>query len=291
MKKATTESALPSPLTRLWPSVLTFLFMGDMGLWAFSFQPPVGRTGAPPGNMTCAACHTGNGSGQMEVRFAEESMNYLPGKTYELTVTLTDPGQERFGFSMTARNEDNPTEPIGSWKAGENAVVYDDGRHVGHSDAPFAEDGFTFSVEWTAPSSSEAGPVTFFYAGNAANGDFSNGAGDHVYSGELTVAPMEEESSFWKESSLVDGWRNSGEAYPDIAGIGWIRDAAWPWIYTFAHQGSAQGEWVFIFEGQSSRFGFWGYNASRDYFFWGAASFGWYYSFADGGEGWFEYEL
>ncbi len=260
-------------------------------LRAFSSQPPANRTGAPPFEMTCAACHTGTGNGNIEMSFGGGTMNYLPGQTYEIEVKVTDSGQERFGFSMTARKEESPSENTGAWTAGENSTVYDGGNHIGHSNAPFADDEFTFTVDWTAPDEAEAGPVTFYFAGNAANGNFANGAGDNIYNDRLTVTPREASEPFWNASPLVDGWRNTGEGFSDLVGIGWIRDDQWPWIFTFAHQGSDDGEWIFVFEEVSSRSGFWGYNAAREYFFWGAASFGWYFSFADGEEDWFAYEL
>lgn len=258
---------------------------------AFSFQPPADRTGAPPGNMSCAACHTSSGNGSLTLEFGDGNLTYLPGETYPLKVILEDIGQQRFGFSMTARESDAPTVDTGAWTAGNNSGVYDGGRHIGHRSAPFVDDRFTFEVMWTAPSE-DVGPITFYAAGNAANGNGSNGSGDNIYTRQLTIAPGVPVQSFWLASPVdANGWRNTAEGYDDLRGIGWIFDAAWPWIFTFAHEGNEGGDWIYIFTEISDRFGFWGYNFDQEYYFFGAATIGWYYSYDPGNEGWFEYNF
>lgn len=256
----------------------------------FSFQPPAGRTGAPPGGMTCASCHTSTGNGSLSLTFGDGSLTYVPGETYPISVLLQDSGQSRFGYSMTARNGASPTVEEGTWTAGESSGVYDGGRHIGHMNAPFADDEFTFEMSWTAPQE-DVGPIRFYVAGNAANGDRSNGSGDNVYTQQLTITPAAPDTPFWEDSALVDGWRYSGEGYSDLVGIGWIYDVEWPWIYTTSQSEGGAGEWVYIFNDSGDRSEFWAYNYSQGFYFRGYATVGWYYSLEPGAEGWVPYRL
>lgn len=255
---------------------------------AFSFQPPADRTGAPPGGMTCAACHTSNGNGSLDLAFGDGSLTYVPGETYPISVLLADAGQQRFGFSMTARVASSPTVDTGTWTAGDSSGVYDAGRHIGHRNAPFADDGFTFDLSWTAPSE-DVGPIRFYVAGNAANGNGSNGSGDNIYTRQLTINPAAPDTPFWADSPADEnGWRHSGEAYDELVGIGWIYDAEWPWIYTHAQ---GDGDWIYIFTEMSDRSIFWGYNADQGIYFQGHATVGWYYSLEPGMEGWIPFNF
>jgi len=255
----------------------------------FSAQPPAGYTGAPPDNMTCAQCHTSQGSGSLTLQFGEGTFNYVPGQTYDLEVLIQDTGQQRFGFSMTARLEDQPSVATGSWTAGERNTVYDAGNHIGHSNAPFGEGSQAFRMMWTAPAEN-VGDIVFYAAANAANGNFSNGPGDNVYTARMVVSPAPRNRSFWAQSIIENGWRNTGEGYPDLPGIGWIYDAGWPWILTYAHAGDG-ADWVYVFPELGDQRRFWGYNYTKGYYFRGYADFGWYYSLEPGNEGWHAYEL
>lgn len=278
--------------TRLMPlqgvCLVLFALSLTKPLAAFSGQAPAGYTGAPPGGLTCAACHTGSGSGRLNLDFGDGTLRYVPGETYSLSLLIEDSGQSRFGFSMTSRQDSAANVSAGSWTAGTNSAVYDGGKHIGHSGAPFVNDRHTFEVMWTAPPQ-DVGSITFYAVGNAANGNFSNGPGDNIYTRQLTIRPAEAPVSFWSASVLVNGWRNSGEAYPELIGIGWIFDAAWPWVFTYAHAGDG-GDWIYIFTELGDRNAFWGYNFSKGYYFRGDATIGWYFSYENGNEGWFKYE-
>lgn len=172
-------------------------------LSAFSETPPVDRTGSPGSIGTCAACHTSVGSGSLDLDFLSTSLTYEPGETYMMDVIVDDPGQARFGFSMVARTDSNPTIPTGTWIAGNDSQVYDNGEHVGHLDAPFADDTFTFSLNWTAPAT-DVGPITFFAVANAANGNGLNRLGDNVYLQSITINPAVAAAT-WGGYDLVDG--------------------------------------------------------------------------------------
>ncbi len=253
-----------------------------------SFQPPAGRTGAPPENVTCAECHLSQGGGSLTVEFSGNAFTYVPNGLYDLNIILQDGPQQRFGFSATSRQASSPTQNVGSWVAGADSAVYDSGRHIGHRNAPFHSGGHTFEVSWMAPSSN-VGDIVFYVAGNAANGNGINGVGDNIYTRMITIRPASS-LSFWAEAPRMEGWRYTGQASPGLAGIGWIFDDYWPWIITTGQGASGVAEWVWVSEDGSAN-GFWGYNASRNFWFWGDAVNGWYYSYEGDNTGWKPYNL
>jgi|TARA_B110000438_G_scaffold225439_1_gene219496 hypothetical protein len=132
-----------------------------------------------------------------------------------IDANIDDAGQKRFGFSMVARTDSNPTISTGTWTAGNDSQVYNGGDHVGHQDAPFADDIYTFGLSWTAPLS-DVGPITFFVAANAANGNGANQAGDNVYLESLTINPATV-SATWGGYDIVDDvWIDTG------SWLGWL---------------------------------------------------------------------
>jgi hypothetical protein len=134
----------------------------------------------------------GTGSGSVGLSFSGGT-EYQVGQLYSMDVTITDPNQIRFGFSMVARDADNNLVDVGTWSILQGSVdtqVNGPGStHVGHRQAPFAGGTYTFKVNWTAPATG-VGDVTFYLAANAADGDGQGNpdAGDNVYLKTLTIS-------------------------------------------------------------------------------------------------------
>jgi uncharacterized protein (TIGR03437 family) len=113
--------------------------------------------------------------------------------TYPITVRVSDPNQRRWGFELTVRT-------AGNQQAG-NLIVGSDGftqrlpnlgsrQYISHTLAGTRNGttvGVDFNFQWQAPDVS-AGPVTFYVAANAANGDNSS-TGDRIYTRNLAVQP------------------------------------------------------------------------------------------------------
>jgi hypothetical protein len=159
---------------------------------------------APPGvanNCSTSGCHdnflvnSGNGS----VTITGLPTSWVPGQTYALKVIVT--GGLVYGFQLSSVfNSTN--QQAGTLKvSGAEQVICGTGfqqpSFPGSSClAPgviqFAEHsnpgGGTFSVNWTAPSTSAGGTVRFNVAGNAANAD-STPNGDRIYTKAYTVDP------------------------------------------------------------------------------------------------------
>ncbi|HWS86099.1 MAG TPA: CHRD domain-containing protein [Pyrinomonadaceae bacterium] len=154
---------------------------------AFSAGPPAGYTHAP-GELDCADCHTtpAQSSGTLTLNVPD---NYTPGRTYDITVTHAsgDATRVRWGFQMTAL--DAADQKAGAFAPADDLtrVVNGEGpfparEYVEHTSAgtfPGQQNGAGWTFKWTAPAE-DVGPVTFYLAGNQANGD-GNSSGDNIY--------------------------------------------------------------------------------------------------------------
>jgi len=163
---------------------------------AFSAGPPAGHTGAPS-EFTCDECHlkVGTSSGTFTINAPQ---SYLPGQTYQITVTHSSPDQtrQRWGFQLTAL--DGGDEKAGNLQTvgdGLTQILDNQGpgssrQYVEHTAAgTFAgqHDGASWSFQWTAPQQN-VGSVTFYAAGNQANNN-GNSDGDFIYSTFVTALP------------------------------------------------------------------------------------------------------
>jgi hypothetical protein len=152
---------------------------------AFSSGPPDDFAGNPPGLSDCTTCHgsfpVNSGDGSLTIEGLPAA--YDPGATYDLTVVLSDPEQTRWGFELTVLD--------GSDGAGELVLIDDTNTQLSElagrqfvkqtflGTFPDTPDGPTsWPFQWVAPA--DIPVVTFYVAGNAANGDGSSG-GDYIY--------------------------------------------------------------------------------------------------------------
>lgn len=156
-----------------------------------SLQPPTNHSGAPGGGL-CSDCHAdagpNTGGGSVVVNGLPSS--FQPGQTYPFSVTINHPTiRAKWGFEINARNSNN--EPTGTFTTTNlNAGTISGPSEIGHNNA-VASDGTTFTYDnlfWTAPSTVAAGDnaVTFYVAGNAANGNGFN-TGDFIYSNTAQI--------------------------------------------------------------------------------------------------------
>lgn len=154
-----------------------------------SSTPPSGMTGAPGTSSTCTSCHSpgSGGDGFVNITFNGGSNQYTSGQTYTMSVTVSQTGQKRWGFSMVARNSAN--QNTGTWiPTNTDSKVYSSSTHIGHKNAPNnVPDTYTFTFSWVAPVNAGVGNVTFYVVGNAANGN-NNSTGDYIYYNTLTIS-------------------------------------------------------------------------------------------------------
>src|SRR5262245_24796414 len=170
------------PLLSLAVSLIVILSIAGI-LFAFAGGPPVGATGSVIFNQqSCsqAGCHSGmpvnspNGS----LTLAGVPANYTLGQAYDLTVTINQPNQRRWGFQISARSRTS-TASVGSFQSldGFSQLQTLSGIQYFAHNAAGTRAGtagpVSFQVRWTAPATN-VGEVVFSVAGNAANNDNNN---------------------------------------------------------------------------------------------------------------------
>lgn len=160
-------------------------------IWAYSNNPPNARTGAP-GENTCTGCHStfGLNSGPGSVTIPDLPATYMPGETYTLTVMVDQVSQQRWGFELSPRTDDNTqggtlglTQSQWTQISNSGGVQFLKQNSTGtFSGQP---DGAAWQFEWTAPAEG-SGAITFYAAGNAANGN-NNTSGDYIYNDSFLI--------------------------------------------------------------------------------------------------------
>ncbi len=159
-----------------------------------------GRTGSP-GETTCntSNCHTGNvvnASGGSIIISAPTMSNwsYVPGEVYPINVTVSRTGVSLFGFGFEALQTSGANggsftiiNPVQTTL--KSAVVLGNVRtNVVHQLNGGASPGsHTFTFNWNAPLT-DIGNITFYAAGNAANGNNST-SGDFIYTTSQVITP------------------------------------------------------------------------------------------------------
>ena len=162
--------------------------------FAFSSGPPDEKTGAP-NEGTCAqvGCHTANDlnvSGGSLILTVPET--YVPSEVYTIVVDLSRTGQSRWGFEMTALDADGAragsfaVDAAGATQLSEaNSKQYI--KHTSIGTAQGTNDTHSWEFQWTAPNT-DIGPITFYTAGNASNGNF-NPIDDYIYTEQAESTP------------------------------------------------------------------------------------------------------
>ncbi len=182
-----------------------------------------GYVGAP-GESTCASsgCHNDNaansGAGGIAISSSNmSSMQYTPGQTYHISISISEGGKSLFGFGFEALDTANnnvgtiivtkSTETNlhnSSYLGGTNPA----GRiNIGHiKNGGAANNNKTFNFDWKAPSN-YTGNINFYAVGNAANND-GLASGDNIYTTSITATPastalLTQVSSLWPFNAFV----------------------------------------------------------------------------------------
>jgi len=169
--------------------------------WAYYTGPTTPATGAPPAEGTCAdadvGCHSDfavdSGSGVFGITALNSTPGqYTPGDTVDMRIDLQQAGQMRWGFQLTVIN--SAGDPVGTILRSEptrTSVQSGQGGRQYLTHTPLGTDSNTANVspgwtfKWRAPAAGE-GAVTFYAAGNAADGDGTS-LGDYVYTWSVVL--------------------------------------------------------------------------------------------------------
>lgn len=171
------------------PFVGIFLLLSSQ-LLAYSGGPPNGKTGAP-GEGTCRDCHSSfglnSGPGNLIIQGVPDL--YYPGDIYTLSVQVSQFGQSRWGFELASKNAAGSqggiitvTQPQYTQTSNSGGIIYLKHRSAGTFNGQ--QGGAVWEFDWTAPEAG-SGAITFYAAGNAANGNF-NTSGDYIYTTQIT---------------------------------------------------------------------------------------------------------
>jgi glucose/arabinose dehydrogenase len=160
-------------------------------VWAFSSGPPDQVSGAP-GDTNCTVCHSSfplnSGDGTLTLTAPAA---YSPGDTIDIMIDLQDTGQSRWGFEITVL--DSNDLPVGELIVTDTirtqkSIAINSRQYIKHTSTgtdigtPDVAPGW--SVKWFGEN--DYGPVNFYAAGNAANGNFNN-QGDYIYTTSTLV--------------------------------------------------------------------------------------------------------
>ncbi len=153
-------------------------------IFAFSSGPPNGRTGSPADNfLTCHdGCHDTFGLNAGTTKFSVSAPeNYTRGETLDITISFDNSDTAKHGFELSALDADN--KHVGTFSSVDSKTKTDDGEgdYIKHTSAGSSQSGnASWRVKWTAPAREVPDPITFYAAGNEANGNFTN-KGDYIY--------------------------------------------------------------------------------------------------------------
>lgn len=202
---------------------------------AFLSGPPESKTDAPSeGN--CTQCHTGadlnSGNGNTIITGVPDT--YSPSQVVTITLTVNHPNGFLYGFQVTALDSMNHpagslavtdatnTQKITGDVSGETREYIE---HTMDGASPIEFDRRSWTFTWTAPSSG-VGPVTFYAAGNGANGDGDN-TGDYIYTTQVTTGCT---LSFDTSSQSFAANGGSGSFNLTGTGCGWTALSHNDWI-------------------------------------------------------------
>jgi hypothetical protein len=159
-----------------------------------------GRTGSP-GETACnvSGCHSGNPLNDVggSITLSAPTLTgfqYVLGQTYAISVTISRPGVSLYGFGFEALTTAGAnagtlliTDAVTTTT--KNATIAGNSRKsvVHKLNGGATANTHTFTFNWMAPATN-VGNVTFYFAGNAANGNGLT-SGDFIYKASQVVTP------------------------------------------------------------------------------------------------------
>ncbi len=110
---------------------------------------------------------------------------YEKGKTANIIVKFTNSNTSLHGFEITAMDTTNTK--VGTFTSADDTTQTESYRnqYAAHTTIGTAESSWT--VQWSAPSENVSGPITFYAAGNEANGDGTS-EGDYIYTDTAIIS-------------------------------------------------------------------------------------------------------
>ena len=167
------------------------LFLYTHTAYGFLSGPIAGRTGAPNdicNDLTCnmTPCHDSYGLNTGKAKFSiTVPTTYEKSKTIDVLITFDNSNTGLHGFEITAMDTTNTK--IGTFTSTDDTTQTESylNQYAAHTTIGTAESRWT--VQWSAPSENVSGPITFYAAGNEANGN-SLSSGDYIYTDSAAIS-------------------------------------------------------------------------------------------------------
>jgi hypothetical protein len=135
-----------------------FILLLTSIVFANSSGPNAGHANNAPSLNNCTSCHSGTANtGDGSVVFTGLPESYVPGTTYEVTITVDGTGGSGYGFQAIAQAGDTPAGSILLNPNSSQAEM--NGDYIQQS-APTTSGSWVF--DWIAPSS-DVGDVTLLH--------------------------------------------------------------------------------------------------------------------------------
>ena len=171
--------------------IVIVLFLYTHTASGFLSGPIAGRTGAPNDicdSLTCSVtpCHDSYALNTGKAAFSIIAPStYEKGKTTNIVVKFTNSNTSLHGFEITAMDTTNTK--VGTFTSTDDTTQTESYRnqYAAHTTIGTAESSWT--VQWSAPSENVSDQITFYAAGNEANGN-SLSSGDYIYTDTATIS-------------------------------------------------------------------------------------------------------
>lgn len=186
-------------MTRSVPYLVASAAVGIFfGSAALNSNGKEGRTGSP-GELTCRdGCHNtfalNSGEGSIVLTSNMPNWQYVPGTTYQMSVTVALSSSSKFGVGLEALSDANVdagtlvVTDAASTQIKNHSISGGIRRNLVHTtNGGLGTGSKSFNFDWVAPSTN-VGPVTFYFAGNASNSG-NNMSGDRIYTGTRVATP------------------------------------------------------------------------------------------------------
>ena len=175
--------------------IIILLILFGNTAYGFLAGPIAGRTGAPNdicNGFTCnvTPCHYSYGLNTGKATFSITAPSaYEKGKTTNIVVKFTNSNTSLHGFEITAMDTTNTK--VGTFTSADDTTQTESYRdqYAAHTTIGTAESSWT--IQWSAPSENVSGPITFYAAGNEANGDGTS-EGDYIYTDTAIISLVAE---------------------------------------------------------------------------------------------------
>jgi len=219
-------------LVLLSSTSLSFIGLSEVGsISKYKTAPPrsggpaailgADKTGSPLSTSTCTQCHgpsNANTTINIEVKNSSNVIinEYVPGDSYTIEVTVSNPLFNGYGMQMVALNSANSQAgTITSTSANTQVSVLSGIQYLEHSSIGIGTGTYTYTATWIAPSLG-SGTLTLYGIGIGVNGN-GNSQGDQS-SAPINIQLTETSTASINYSNL-NYCDNSPNETPTITGV------------------------------------------------------------------------